>query len=132
MSVEIRRLLTCLYVVVLIIFQTSCLETVAATAAEMPCDPMGKPEAPLGTVWVKELEPALKEYHLSMVQRESDESTRSGIQTNIAMFGLNIQMSDGPTVSALDRIAKSFLSGGILLVNPETQSLEDIPAKRVR
>ena len=130
MSVKIRRLLTCLYSV-LIICQASCLGA-AAVAAEMPCEPMGKPGTPLGTVWVKELEPALKEYHLSMVQRELGESNRSGIQTNIAMFGLNVRMRDGRTVSALDRIVKSFLSGGTLLVNPETQSLEDIPAKRVR
>lgn len=132
MSVEIRRLLSCLYVVVLIIFQASCLGTAAATAAEMPCDPMGKPGAPLGTVWVKELEPVLKEYHLSMVQRELDESNRAGIQTNIAMFGLKVRMRDGIFISILDEISKTFFSGGVMLIHPETQRLEDIPAKRAR
>ncbi|QOL19542.1 hypothetical protein [Candidatus Bodocaedibacter vickermanii] len=131
MSAKIRRLLSCLYSV-LIICQVSCFGAAAAAAAEMPCEPMGKPGAPLGTAWVKELEPVLKEYHLSMVQRELGESTRAEIQTNIAMFGLNVRMRDGTFISILDEISKTFFSGGVMLMYPETQSLEDVPAKRVR
>ncbi|CAO4845914.1 MAG: hypothetical protein CNLJKLNK_01318 [Holosporales bacterium] len=55
---------------------------------------MESPDASLGTVWVKEFDSKLKDYHLLMAKKELTDSCGTGIQTNIAMFGLNIRMKD--------------------------------------
>ena len=127
MHSKISKLLSRLYIL-LVLFQVSYL----AAAEEVLFEPMGKKGAPLGTVWVKELDPSLKTYHLPMVQKELADSNPAGIQTNIAMFALSIKTKDGRLIPIVDRTSKTFLSGGTMLVSPETEELEDIPAKRKR
>ena len=126
---KISKLLIHSYVV-LLICQVAC--HAAAATAEIPYESLVTPEAPLGTVWVKELNSEIKNYHLSMAKKELADSSRAGIQTNIAMFGLNIRMKDETFISILDRTSRTFLSGGLRLVTEDTEELEDIPTKRKR
>jgi hypothetical protein len=129
MSLKISRLLIRLYSA-LVIFQIS--NVVSSAAQETSHEPMGKQGAPLGTVWVRELESKLKEYHLSMAQKELHDSSGAGIQKNIAMFGLNLVKQDGTMFPILEKTSKNFLSGGFMLIDPDNQKLEDVPAKRKR
>lgn len=120
MSSKISKLVSRLFIVLMI-----CPASWLA-ASEAPSESIEIPGAPLGTVWVKELDTALKQYHLPMAQSELTYSRHAGIQTNIAMFGLNLRQKDGTVVPILDRSSKVFLSGGVMLIRADTEELEDI------
>jgi len=64
---------------------------------------MGRSGAPLGTVWVQDLEDKLKSYHLRMVKKELLNTKVAGtkIQTNIALFGLNVRTKQGALIPVL-------------------------------
>jgi len=97
-------------------------------------EPMGLDNAPLGTVWVQDLEQSIKQYHLKMAKIELDATSAvgTGVQTNIALFGLNIRMKNGDVTQILDHTSKIFLSGGHMLVDPKNGNTEDIASKRKR
>jgi hypothetical protein len=105
-------------------------------ASELPAthEPMGLPNAPLGAVWVQDLEQSVKQYHLKMAKIELDATSTVGIgvQTNIALFGLSIRMKSGDVVPILDQTSRIFVSGGNMLVNPRNGDTEDISSKRKR
>ena len=93
---------------------------------------MGTADAPLGTIWVNDLEKTFKAYHKQMALKELDyissSSQQSGvqIQTNFALFGLNALMKDGTLSPILDRTASIFSSGGYKLVEPSSEELENV------
>ena len=75
---------------------------------------MGTADAPLGTIWVNDLEKNFKAYHKQMALIELDHisssSQQSGVQikTNFALFGLNALMKDDTLRPILDRTASIF------------------------
>lgn len=97
-----------------------------AAQIESSFEPMGCSNAPLGTAWVRDLEPGMKRYHLTMATAELDYSNKVLINTNIAMFGLNLISSNGDLIQILDRSSKKFSSGGLMLKSQSTEELYDI------
>ncbi len=88
-------------------------------------EPMGTADAPLGTIWVNDLEKIFKAYHKQMALNELQQSGVQ-IQTNFALFGLNALMKDGTLSPILDRTASIFSSGGYKLVEPSSEKLENV------
>ena len=68
----------------------------------------------------------MKSYHLAMANVELDCANKVLINTNIAMFGLNVILTDGSLNLILDRTSKTFLSGGLMLTKPSEEELQDI------
>ena len=91
--------------------------------------PMGTEKAPLGTVWVNDLEENLKKYHKDMAVKELLDSTDSEVQTNLALFGLNVAMKDGEFKSVYET-NKTYSSGGKMLLHSSADEFVDIGQKR--
>ena len=126
---KVQFMLRNLSIYILLLMCVSWYNSQAATLPET-YEPMGFPSAPLGTVWVKELEPTLKRYHYQMMRTELAQTKAVGIHTNIALFSLIFRMKDGATIPILDRAQKAFVSGGSMLTDPKTESLDDVSTKR--
>ena len=108
-----------------------------ASEIALEYEPMGAPHAPLGAVWVENLEESLKTYHKDMLSTELHYTTstmKSGheknTQTNFALFELNIKNKDGNMMPILDRSAEIFSSGGKMLVHAEPVEFKDMSVKK--
>lgn len=97
---------------------------------------MGRPGAPLGAVWVKEIDTVIKRYHLDMVARELRETDggEGSIQTNFALFTLSLTLTNSENnreiVTVLGGDGTVYKSGGLMLTDPASLTIEDVGAQK--